>query len=159
MLGGIYGRLRGKEMFRFNLQAVLNHRQFIEESLQKAYAHLKGMLSREQDVLANFEKQQTRLIDELSQKQSQDTTSSELLLYVTFLDRLKADLKKQQQKIAALEQEATQKRNELLEAMKNRKAMEKLKEKKLAEHMEDIAKKEQAFLDEIGINRFSQEPS
>jgi flagellar FliJ protein len=140
-------------MFKFNLQPVLNHRQFIEDSLQKAFAHLKGLLAKEQDRLVHYERQQQYLTEELVQKQRQGTTSSALLLYINFLDQLKSDLAQQQQKVAALENQIALKREELLDAMKDRKSLERFKEKKITEHRDLVSKKEQAFLDEIAINR------
>jgi len=140
-------------MFKFNLQPVLNHRQFIEDSLQKAFAQLKERLAKEQDRLADYERQQQNLTEELAQKQRQGTTSSALLLYVNFLDQLKSDLERQRLKVGDLESQMASKREELLEAMKDRKALERFKEKKFTEHRELLAKKEQAFLDEIAINR------
>ena len=141
------------ETFKFSLQPVLNHRQFIEESLQKEFAHLQRRLTAEQEQLDCQEQQQQQLTFDLEQMQRQATTSSKLLLYVDFLEQLKADIKHQQQIIADLNQQTALKREELLEAMKNRKALEKFKEKKLAQHREQMLSKEQAFLDEIGVNR------
>jgi flagellar FliJ protein len=144
-------------MFKFNLQPVLNHRQFIEDSLQKEYAHLKSRLAKQQDRLVRLEHKQQHLTEELHHEQHQETTSSALLLYVDFLDQLHADIKQLVEKIMGLENQAALKRAELLAAMKNRKALEKLKEKKVSEHMAILAKAEQAFLDEIGINRHGRE--
>ena len=144
-------------MFKFNLQPVLNHRQFIEDSLQKEYAHLKSRLAKQHDRLVRLEHKQQHLTEELHHKQHQGTTSSALLLYVDFLDQLHVDIKQLAEKITGLENQTALKRAELLAAMKNRKALEKLKEKKVSEHMAILAKAEQAFLDEIGINRHGRE--
>jgi flagellar FliJ protein len=141
------------KMFKFHLQPVLNHRQFIEDALQKAYVHLKTRLSRAQDLLSRWELKKHDLSEELKQKQRQGTNSSALLLYINYLNQLSADIKQQQIKIRHLEEQTGQKREELLDAMKNRKALEKLKEKKATEHKDLLNKKEQAFLDEIGVRR------
>jgi len=143
-------------MFKFNLQPVLNHRQFIEDALQKVFADLKGTLAKEQDRLTFYERQQQYLTEELEQKQLQGTTSSELLLYINFLEQLKSDVQQQQHTVTGIEDQVVLKRKELLDAMKNRKALERFKEKKFTEHRDVLTKKEQAFLDEIAINRHSR---
>jgi flagellar FliJ protein len=139
--------------FKFGLQPVLSHRQFIEETLQKELARLQRRLAKERDRLDHHKDKQRHLTAELEQEQRQGTNSSTLLLYSNFLEQLAADIQQQTHKVTALVQQTDAKREELLDAMKNRKALEKFKEKKLAEHTAMLAKKEQAFLDEIGSSR------
>ena len=140
-------------MFKFHLQPVLNHRQFIEDTRQKEYVLLKTSLGQEQDQLARLAEKKRDLSEEMHKRQHQGTNSAVLLLYNNFLGQLNKDINQQEIKIAQIEEQTRLKRAELLDAMKDRKALEKFKEKKAAEHMDLLNKQEQAFLDEIGINR------
>lgn len=81
-------------------------------------------------------------------------TSAEMWLWRGYKDRLDADLALARHTLAGLEHETTQRRIELGERAKQRKLMEKLKEKKAQRHASEENRKEQAGFDEQATLRF-----
>ena len=116
----------------------------------------KRSLADEKKKLKNYEKVRNRFLVELRQKQRESITVSENLLYFNFLVRLTSDLDKQRDIVLEVEKKFDRKRDDLIEAMKNRKMLEKLKDKHLKAHNHKLIKNEQDFLNEAVINMFNR---
>jgi flagellar FliJ protein len=143
-------------MYRFPLEPVLHHRSFIEENLQKELAVLKKMLAHEERKLNSYRKAKYEFLCELQKKEEEGITVSEIVLYSSFIERLSMDIAKQRERVLEFEKKVDQKREDLIEAMKKRKILEKLKEKKRKAYLQEVMKKEQGFLNEVAINRFNR---
>ncbi len=141
-------------MYKFPLGAVLNHRKFLEENLQKDLGLLNGMLVKEQERLADFKRARNDFSKELQDKQQKSITISETQLYVRFIEKLSRQLDIQKKRILDAEKDVAEKREELIEAVKNRKALEKLEEKGLEKYEHDMMRKEQNFINEMAAVRF-----
>jgi flagellar FliJ protein len=143
-------------MYKFPLEPVLRHRSFIEENLQKELAMLKNMLSIEKKKLGSYRKARYEFLSELQKKEKEGITISEIVLYFSFIERLSNDIVKQRDRIFEAEKKVDQKRSELIDAMKNRKILEKLKEKKGEAYRQEVMKKEMRFLNEVAVDRFNR---
>jgi flagellar FliJ protein len=78
--------------------------------------------------------------------------------YVDFFARKREDIKNQKERIDQLGSIMSDKRDDLLDATRDKKVLESLKEKKAREFKLEMAQKERTFLDEISIQKKS-EPS
>ena len=146
-------------MYKFSLRAVLNHRRFIEEKLQKELAQLKEIFSNERNRLSDLKRARRIFSKELQDKQREAITISETLLHVRFIEQLSTREDLQKKKVLDAEKEVEQKREDLIEAMKNRKALEKLKEKGWETYKHNMMRKEQEFMNEMAAVRFVHKPS
>lgn len=146
-------------MYKFSLKAVLNHRRFIEEKLQKELGQLEAILGNERKRLSDLIRARREISKELQEKQREIITISETLLHVRFIEQLsrREDLLKK--KILNAEKEVEQKREDLIEAMKNRKVLEKLKEKGWETYKHNMMRKEQEFMNEMAAVRFRHKSS
>ena len=144
-------------MYKFNLQSLLNHRIFIEESLQKEFFIFKKLLADEKKKLKSYELIRKRSLIELRQKQKNSITISENLIYHNFIDRISVDFNKQKEIVLDIEKKLDQKREDLIEAMKERKTLEKLKENYFKAYNTNLLKNEQNTLNELAINMFNRE--
>lgn len=143
-------------MYNFNLESVLNHRKLLEESLQKELAVLRRSLDNERKMLRNFKKKKSEFLEELKRKQEEGITISDVFLYLPFIEQLSKDIEKQKKNLLELENDVEQKRLDLMEAAKKKKALEKLKDKGLKAYKQEIKKDEQEFLNEVAVNRFNR---
>ena len=141
-------------MYKFSLKAVLNHRRFIEEKLQKELGQLKEILGDERKRLSDLIRARREISKELQEKQREIITISEALLHVRFIEQLSRREDLQKKKILNAEKEVEQKREDLIEAMKNRKVLEKLKEKGWETYKHNMMRKEQEFMNEMVAVRF-----
>jgi flagellar FliJ protein len=143
-------------MYSFRLEALLKHRKHQEEILQRELALARRQMLAEQKILhaqkASFRQHQS----ELQLRQQQGRRVSEILLVVDYLGKLTRDLDKQQKRVAAAEQAFQKSRRDLIEAVKKRKILEKLKERQWERHEQGLRKKERDAMDEVATTRFQR---
>ena len=142
-------------MYNFNLEPVLKNRKLVEENLQKELAVLKLLLVNERERLQTYKESRSKFLVELQRKQEQGTTISDVFLYLPFIEQLSKDIEKQNKTVSDLENDVEQKRQDLVEATKKKKTLEKLKDKVLKAFKQEMIKKEQEFLNEVAVNRFN----
>jgi len=143
-------------MYKFRLEPVLRHRKLLEEGLQKDFAVLNRQLLDERERLSNLEKVKNRYSGELQEKQVKIISASDILLYTDYLQQVTKEIENQWEKILETEKSVDQKREELIGAMKNRKTIDRLREKGFKAHVQELSKKEQDLMNEAAINIFNK---
>ena len=143
-------------MFRFRLETVLTQRRHVEETFQKELADARQELSAAQAVLRETKDTRRQCTREMRRKQRDRFRADDMLLYYPYLERLKQEIELHVKRVAAAERKVVQKRQALLEAMKKRKILDKLKEKQFQTHLKAEAGREQRFTDESAARRHSR---
>ena len=146
-------------MYKFSLQSLLNHRKHIEENLDKELGRIKRAMNNEKRKLENITKQKIKCRKELQKNQDDGHRVSEIILCFNYLDKLSKDIDKQRRRLKDVEQKYDIKRNELMEAMKKRKTLERLKEKEMQAYNYSKMKVEQDMMNEVAANRFIRKTS
>lgn len=138
--------------FRFRLQAVLRHRLQIEEERQRALATVQQQLT----TLTN----ELKAMDDQVEQANQDLRTNHLVGpvnvgYLTAHRRFIVGVRRQAmmlvQRMALVQKQVDEARLALAEAAKQRKIIEKLREKQLDRWRQEAARKEGDALDEIGM--------
>jgi len=140
----------------FHLQQVLNYRKEIEKSRKLEFATAKQEFESAADLLKRHEDEADRARVDYNTKQATGITASELQLYADFFQRKTVDIQYQRLQVDHLDQQVTEKRETLMEAAKDKKALELLKEKQQLAFRREIAEKERAFLEELAIQKGSR---
>jgi len=135
-------------MFRFRLETILTQRRHVEETFQKELADASQELAAAQAFLREAKGMHRQCMRDMRRKQRDRFRADDMLLYYPYLERLKRDIELHMKRIAAAERNVAQKRQALLEAMKKRKILDKLKEKQLQAHLTAEAGRERRFADE-----------
>jgi flagellar FliJ protein len=143
-------------MYRFNLEPVLNHRRLVEETLQKDLAISKISLIDETERLITYKKSRIKLLEELKQIQEKETTTSDILLYLPYIEQVSKDIERQNKVVLELEKKVEQNLKDLLEATKKKKALQKLKEKSFKAYNQKLLKNEQDFLNEVAVSQYNR---
>ena len=143
-------------MFKFKLDPLLNHRKHLEDDCQKVLAALRETLAREADTLERLQRQRSEQENTLRRFKAGRPDIAGIVSSMAFIHRLDAAIDRQQTKVAEARKACENQRCELVQAMKGRKIIEKLKEKGLADHRHEEARTEQIFMNEIAINRFTR---
>lgn len=141
-------------MYTFRLQSVLDHRQLVEDNVKKELAQIRQQVVESQKKLEWLKQKEMQTVQTLQHDQIQGLSSDGVLAYQTFLRNLSQRMIDQQKTIDRICAQEAAKKSQLLEAMKKRQILEKLKEKGVEHYQQSIFKKEQAFIDEIAVNRF-----
>jgi flagellar FliJ protein len=145
-------------MYQFNLEALLNHRRYLVEVLQKELADLKIRLDAEKDKLWVLRQKKRKTVMQLQEKQTDGRPASEIKLYIDFVEQLSIKMEAQRQKVLNAERNFSLKRQDLVAAMKNRKILDRLKEKGLQAYELKQLKKERSLMDEVAGHQFNQKP-
>ncbi len=141
-------------MYQFSLEPVLQHRITVEEKLQKELADIQyqQMQMREQEQC--MEERRQRLFEDMRRKQMEGLTVSESLTYSDFCSVMNVEIELLKIQLRQLDKKVHDKRKELLEAVKNRKILDKLKERQTLVYQTMLQKQEQDFIDEMATNAF-----
>ena len=141
-------------MYQFSLEPVLQHRITIEERVQKELADIQQQELKIRRREEHLEQRRQRLFDDIRRRQETGLTISEGLTYADFSAALHLEIELLKVQLRQLEKKVHDKRQELLEAVKNRKILDKLKERQQRNYQAMLQKKEQNFLDEMATTTF-----
>lgn len=141
--------------FNFKLQNVLDLKKFKSDLLYQSLSKLLIELAAEMDELkkfmAEFEKTRNRLIREMLGNDSKGT----IFYYRDYLDFLDSEITRKKNMVSIMEEVILKKRQEIAKAEKEKKVVEKLKEKRFKQYNKDLDLKQQKNSDEISLQRFA----
>jgi flagellar protein FliJ len=143
-------------MFIFKLQSVLEYRKNIEEKILNDFSEKKRELKEERLKLKNLVEERANLIEALRNMQGLKVLAEDIAALVSYVEQVREEEKKQKKVITQVKEQVEAKRKELLEAVKKRKVMEKLKERHLEEYEFDMRALEQKDSDEMGAIRYGR---
>lgn len=140
----------------FRLEQVLKFRKEVEKMQQLELAQAKQQHETARDRLKSEKSALEELEQELAQRQLSGIEAKDLQLYGDFSRRKLQEIQQIRESLVGLEKMVQEKREALLTAAKEKKALEVFKEKKLRDLRLDQLNKERAFLDEIAIQSRGQ---
>ena len=138
---------------RFELEQVLKYRVDVERMRSQEFAVAKQDFEYASDQLVLQEEQREILAHEFHQRHGELDCIEELSRYANFFLHKREEIKNQKERIEALGHVMDDRRETLLNAAKDKKVLETLKDKKTKEFRLAMHKKEQAFMDEISIQK------
>jgi flagellar protein FliJ len=143
--------------FTFRLQTVLEHKQRLEELAQLDHARAQAAQATEERSLTQLHDAEARGFSELERQRFDGRLDIEALqLGMTYLDALKVQITRQAQVVARVRLATESKRELLVAAMQERKALERLREKQLKDLQLEQARRELAEQDEMVVMRHSR---
>ena len=137
-------------------EVVLKHRKLIEEKVQRELAEIKELLKGEEEKLVYHNRLQKDSLKDLHQKKAKGVTASEILLYSSFFERLSMRIKGQERIIERIKAGFNNKLKELVKASRSKEVAKRLKEKEMEELYIEELRKEQKFVDEIGVGGYNR---
>lgn len=143
-------------MFEFKLQSVLNAKKAKEEEMLVEYRNFLQEIKREKQALKEMRKEREMMIDKLRKDQNRPISTDEIAISYTFIEQFGKKIKEKEEQIEAIKSLAEKKRQTLISVMKERKILEKLKEKHFKEFKQQVKLKEKIFFDESAILRFAR---
>lgn len=146
-------------MYRFSLEAVLNHRRHIEDLLQKEFAKRQKDLFDEQERLSRLESSHIDSMVELQRRQEEGMRVSGITLYSDYIKQTAYGIERSKHRISELEDRRHRKREELIEAMKSRMTLEKLKEKEWKLYKRRLDRNERIVMGEIAVSGYNMRKS
>lgn len=145
--------------FKYDLQSVLKVRAIKEIKEQEKFAEKQRVFMTEKEKEEAIHQNKLGKEDELRGvfKKGPISDFSRVLQRKAHLDVLKDDLDKQVEMVIEASKILEEQRARLVQSMKDKKIMEKHKERKLGEYNKLMLDLETKFLDEIATTRFKRE--
>ena len=132
--------------FTFSLQRVLDLKVQLEEQQKIELQKLVAQSRQLQKQIKDLEDKLFDIEDKAYSKK--EISSAEILLLAEFREHLLHEIDKKEQELRECEERIEKKKKEVLEAIKERKKLEKLKEKAYIKFLTEEKKAEQKEIDE-----------
>ncbi len=139
--------------FRFRLERVLQYKEALKNERMKELLE-KNMLVREKNEHLR-ELESAMLLNTLEQNAM--LAAEQLYLAQAYGSRLKSEIELTKEELAEAEKHAQEAMKKYVEASKEEKSLQVLKDKKREEYEEEIQREETNFLDELAVQRNSEE--
>ena len=142
--------------FSFRLQPVLDHRLTVEEKLLAELGMLRRRLAEERNRLACLVGARAGYWQWLSTLAESGASAISLRSAHEFVTVLSDAILLQQLEVENAERQVDEKLAQVIEASKDRKVMQRLREKRYQEHKQAAEREDLKFLDEIASVRFAR---
>ena len=138
--------------YSFSMEKVLEWRESLEKSSMEKFAVSQNELNQAKMILTNL----TREYDVAKEKALRCKRINELRQLQLYKADLEDRIENQHEIIERKTKELEDIRQELVAAQKDRKIMEKLKERDYSNYLEKVNADEQKFLDEMAVLKFKK---
>ncbi len=144
--------------FKFRLQNVLEAREKAFEDRQLELAELQGILLTQTKHLESLYTKQDNTKKSLENLLSESETIDFLMIesHKNHIDSLSKEIQNQHKIIVNTESEVEGKKKEVLEALKAKTMIEKLKEKDYKAFLKDFEQKQAKEIDDIALSRYGK---
>jgi flagellar export protein FliJ len=136
----------------FRFETILRMNKNKEDLLQRDMGQINAMIQKQKDSQHFMREFTENIKDELNQKKRQDVDVNTMILYDNFFRGTQVHKTRQDKIISEITLKLEVKRAEVVEAMRNRKTLEILKDRNILKERELRAKKDLAIQDENASN-------
>jgi flagellar FliJ protein len=144
--------------FVFKLEALLAIRKRREEEANIVLAGARARLNAARDFLEDLKERRRASFAEFKDKRARgDLLAMELQMWHKYLDFAEKEIEKAECVVEQLAQEVASALRAAEKAMKDRKSVEKLRERRLEQYKMELQAAEQKILDEIAITRYRRQ--
>jgi flagellar protein FliJ len=140
--------------FPFSLQPLLDWKRNLEEVAQIRLTAKMTLLKTQEEEIEKLTLKRLAYEEELQNKISRGIRATEYVIYKQFAEESQAELKVKEHKKKETVQEIERDRGKLIQLSKEKKILERLKEKKHKSFLYQMEKKEQKRNDEMVITRY-----
>lgn len=137
--------------FRYRLQALLKVKEHVERERQKEHGTAVRKVIIQKDELKLIDQTRLGTYDEQRDKLVGNLSVAEMLIYSRYLTKLKRDTLTGREFLRALEKDAETRRGKLVEATRDKKIYERLKEKQQDEYNQSMKRLQSKEEDETAI--------
>lgn len=143
--------------FRFRLQKVMEVKEEVEKQRMLELVEAKKCVSQEKEELERLQIRNRECWEKIEERKTEDRINPvEMNLYYCYLRKLGNEIDLQNNRVQDAENEMEKRRRILLDASKERKILEKLKERKYTAYRSEMLKMEQDFFDDIANTKHSR---
>jgi flagellar FliJ protein len=143
-------------MYRFKLEALLNHRRHQEDACQKELAQARRRLTDEREKLEQKKRKKQESLEQLQAKKQESTNVFDIMLSMNYIQQLSKDIEDQAMHVHKTAKLVDQKRHELISIMQKRKTLENLKYREQQAYQHKLKQEERKAMDELASIRHAR---
>lgn len=143
-------------MFKFKLQSILEYRLNMEEKILNEFSDVKRYLEEQKAVLKALISERESLINDLRNMQRDTMQADDIATLVHYVENIRSKEKEQKNVIHEAKAQVEDKRKVLMEAVKNRKVMENLRDKHADAYQKNFNEMEQKNSDEMSVLKYGR---
>lgn len=140
--------------FSFRLESVGRFRAVQEEERKRAFGAALKLYHREREALRALEEREKKACERLARELATGCPAEVAAAFCEFLRGNSARIKIQAERTEEARMRMEKERQLMVEASKERKVVDKLRERALERHLYETSREEQGFLDEVAGVRF-----
>lgn len=140
--------------FRYRLEPILRIRSHAEKQRQKEHAAALQQVYRQKEHLSDIDKDKARTFEFQRTRLQGSIRTYQLLAASRYLVRLKRDTMTGTELLRGLERETERRRQLLVQASRERKIYEKLRERQEAKFNQEVEQHDRKALDELAVVTF-----
>ena len=144
--------------FTYPLQALLNWKRSLEDYSQLKLAEMATRLKAQEEEIEKLTLKRLSYEQKLEEKAGQGILAGEFSLYRQFGEESRKELLSQEERKRNILQEMDRERGKLLALTKEKKILERLKEKQFQKISYETGRADQKAIDEITILKYQPEP-
>lgn len=138
--------------FSFSLDKVLDYKIQIEDNLRNEHAGAVRAVINKEEEIENMEATHYGYMQDMEDVKLHGCRVQELLIYEGYLQKSKMKIEEQKEVLEHLKHQEEKKRNQVIEAKRERTSIDMLKEKKQSEYDFLVQKDEEKFIEEFVAN-------
>lgn len=141
--------------FKFSLQAVERYREIILDDKKNEYAIASTNVLKQEGNILDIKARIYDVNKKLKAKNEEGISVLELQSYASYLKKMSHILEEEEDKLVGLKKIEEMHRLEMVAAKTDSMSIEKIKEKRIFEHLKAEQKKEELFIEEFVSNKLS----
>ena len=135
--------------FRFKLQKVLEARQTFEDIAKREFAKARTELTKQMEILEDLLNQRENFLLVMSERRKRKSTVKEFQNDLQHEWQFRMHIRDQRHVITKAREELEKKRQKLIQAVKEKRILEILRDKQKRKFIENLKKQEIKFADDI----------
>ncbi|GAB6098895.1 flagellar export protein FliJ [Halanaerocella petrolearia] len=143
--------------FEFRLQSLLDLREQEEQAIQKELFEVKSKYREIKTELDDIKQQKRDWQEKLTTETEQGISCNDLIRYRNYIEYLIDETEELKLQLDYWQQKVEDCQQKLLDKMKERKTLSKLKEKRYNKYQKEFLQEQQRIDDEIAINNFNHQ--
>jgi len=141
--------------FKFRFAALLRYRKRVFDRLALELAELQRDLLERQAELSELERRHSACTGDLATRVKDKVDAEVVIMYHRYLDLLAGRMSAVRQEVISLDGKVRDKTEQVIAASKEKKIVEKIRERDKFGFLKLVAETERKILDEVGANRAS----
>jgi flagellar protein FliJ len=142
--------------FQFKFQTVLNVKEKKEEALKRELMKLQALKIEQEQLLAAIDGERNSMSRQKGAEKEHGTNIQQLRHFEQYISVLMHQMDLTSKRINELEGKVTDKRHEVVEASKEKKTFERLKDRHYTVFKKVVLDNEQKQLDEMAISKYNR---